>query len=41
LLHNTFGYDKSVLMSTGFEAADTAVKFARRWGYNIKKVPDN
>lgn len=28
-------------MSTGFEAAETAVKFARRWGYNVKKVPNN
>lgn len=27
-------------MSTGFEAAETAVKFARRWGYNVKGVQD-
>jgi ornithine--oxo-acid transaminase len=28
-------------MSTGYEGDDTAVKFARRWGYNVKGIPDN
>mmetsp|Transcript_17110 Transcript_17110/g.1527 ORF Transcript_17110/g.1527 Transcript_17110/m.1527 type:complete len:112 (+) Transcript_17110:409-744(+) len=27
-------------MSTGYEACDTAVKFARRWAYNVKGVED-
>lgn len=28
-------------MNTGVEAGDTACKLARRWGYDIKKIPDN
>lgn len=28
-------------MTTGYEACDTAVKFARRWGYNVKGIKDN
>ena len=33
------GYDKALLMNTGAEAVETAIKAARRWGYNVKKVP--
>lgn len=33
------GYDKFLLMNTGAEAVETAVKAARRWGYLVKKVP--
>ena len=36
-----FNYDKAILMSTGVESDETAIKFARRWAYNVKKVPDN
>ena len=36
---NTFNYDKLLPMNTGVEAAETAVKLARKWGYEIKKVP--
>lgn len=28
-------------MNTGVEAGESAVKFARRWAYDVKKVPDN
>ena len=28
-------------MSTGYEAGDTAVKYARRWAYNVKGVEEN
>lgn len=28
-------------MSTGCEAGETAVKYARRWAYNVKGVPQN
>lgn len=31
-------YDKALLMNTGAEAVETAIKAARRWGYNKKKV---
>jgi ornithine--oxo-acid transaminase len=37
----TFGFDKLLPMNTGVEAAETAVKLARKWGYEIKKVPEN
>ena len=40
-LYQTFGYDKSLMMNSGVEAGESAVKFARRWGYEVKKVPDN
>lgn len=33
------GYDKALLMNTGAEAVETAIKAARRWGYNKKGVP--
>ena len=35
------GYDKMLPMNTGCEAAETAVKLARRWGYVKKGIPDN
>ena len=28
-------------MNSGSEAVETAIKFARRWGYVIKKIPNN
>jgi ornithine--oxo-acid transaminase len=33
-----FGYDKVLPMNTGVEAVETALKLARRWGYDIKKI---
>lgn len=36
-----FGYDKVLPMNTGVEAAETAVKLARRWAYDVKGVPPN
>ena len=36
-----FGYDKVLPMNTGVEAAETAVKLARRWGYVNKGIPEN
>ncbi len=36
-----FGYDKLLPMNTGAEAVETAIKLARRWGYDVKKVADN
>ena len=37
----TFGYDKVILMNTGAEANETALKLARKWGYLKKKIPTN
>ncbi|CAD8093840.1 unnamed protein product [Paramecium sonneborni] len=36
-----FKYDKVLFMNSGVEAGESAIKFARRWAYNIKKVPEN
>jgi len=36
-----FGYDKVLPMNTGVEAGETAIKLARKWGYNVKGIPDN
>lgn len=36
-----FGYDKVLMMNTGAEANETAIKLARRWGYTVKGIPDN
>jgi ornithine--oxo-acid transaminase len=33
-----FGYDKVLPMNTGVEAVETALKLARKWGYEIKGV---
>jgi len=38
---NLFGYDKLLPMNTGVEGGETACKLARKWAYNVKKVPDN
>jgi hypothetical protein len=34
-----FGYDKVLPMNTGVEGGETAIKLARRWGYDVKGVP--
>ncbi|VDL68150.1 unnamed protein product [Nippostrongylus brasiliensis] len=36
-----FKYDKVLPMNTGVEACESAVKLARRWAYDVKKVPHN
>jgi ornithine--oxo-acid transaminase len=36
-----FGYDKVLPINTGVEAGETAIKLSRKWGYNVKGVPDN
>ena len=41
LFCKTFGYDKFFMANGGTEAAESAVKFARRWGYLDKKIPEN
>jgi ornithine--oxo-acid transaminase len=33
------GYEKVLMMNTGAEAVETAIKAARRWGYRKKGVP--
>jgi ornithine--oxo-acid transaminase len=36
-----FGYQKVLPMNTGVEAVETAIKLARRWGYEVKGIPEN
>ncbi|PPL00362.1 ornithine--oxo-acid transaminase [Parapedobacter indicus] len=36
-----FGYDKVLPMNSGVEAVETALKLARRWGYDKKGIPNN
>jgi ornithine--oxo-acid transaminase len=36
---DTFGYQKSLFMNSGAEANETAIKLARKWGYNRKGIP--
>ncbi|MFM7910968.1 MAG: aminotransferase class III-fold pyridoxal phosphate-dependent enzyme, partial [Bacteroidota bacterium] len=38
----TFGFDRLLPMNTGVEAAETSVKLARRWAYEVKGIaPDS
>lgn len=38
---NYFGFDKVLPMNTGVEGGETAIKLARRWAYDVKKVAEN
>ena len=40
-MHEIFRFDRLLPMNTGVEGAESAVKLARRWGYDIKKIPEN
>src|ERR1700755_3026598 len=41
MISRYFGYDKVLPMNTGVEAVETAIKICRRWGYEVKGIPDN
>ena len=36
-----FGYDKVLFMNSGAEGVETGIKLARKWGYNVKGIPEN
>ena len=36
-----FDYQRVLPMNSGVEAGETAIKLARKWGYEVKKVPEN
>ncbi len=38
-LHDLTGYDLALPMNSGAEAAETALKLARKWGYVVKGIP--
>lgn len=35
-----FGFDRLLMMNTGVEAVETALKLCRKWGYREKKIPE-
>jgi len=39
-LHDLTGYEMALPMNSGAEAVETAVKTARKWGYQIKGIPE-
>ncbi|MCL4811173.1 MAG: ornithine--oxo-acid transaminase [Vicinamibacteraceae bacterium] len=39
-LHSLTGMDLALLMNSGAEAVETALKAARKWGYTVKGIPD-
>ena len=36
-----FGFDKVLPMNSGAEAVETALKLARKWGYEVKGIPQD
>jgi ornithine--oxo-acid transaminase len=40
LLCEMAGFEKALLMNSGAEAVETAIKLARKWGYTVKGVPE-
>ncbi|MBL7977932.1 MAG: ornithine--oxo-acid transaminase [Bacteroidetes Order II. Incertae sedis bacterium] len=41
LLSKTFDYDKALVMNSGVEAVETALKLCRKWAYTVKGIPEN
>ena len=39
-LHELTGFELALPMNTGAEAVETAIKIARRWGYEVKGIPE-
>ncbi len=35
-----FGYDKVLPVNSGVEAVETAIKLSRKWGYEVKGIPE-
>jgi ornithine--oxo-acid transaminase len=35
------GFEMALPMNTGAEAVETAIKLSRKWGYRVKRVPDD
>lgn len=40
-LCETTGFERALPMNTGAEAVETALKAARKWGYQVKQVPSD
>jgi len=39
-LHEATGFEMALPMNTGAEAVETAIKTARKWGYQVKGIPE-
>jgi ornithine--oxo-acid transaminase len=40
-LHDLTGMEMALLMNSGAEAVETAIKTARKWGYTVKGIPQD
>lgn len=40
-LHELTGFEMALLMNSGAEAVETAIKASRKWGYTVKGIPEN
>jgi len=40
-LHDLTGFEMALPMNSGAEAVETAIKTARKWGYNVKGIPED
>ncbi|XP_075975561.1 ornithine aminotransferase, mitochondrial-like [Anticarsia gemmatalis] len=40
MMTELFGFDRLLPMNTGVEGGESAIKFARKWGYEVKKIPE-
>lgn len=38
-LSQLFGYDKALIMNSGVEAVESAMKLCRKWAYQVKGIP--
>lgn len=38
---NYFGFDRLLPANSGVEAGEAAIKLCRRWGYDVKGIPEN
>jgi ornithine--oxo-acid transaminase len=38
---NLLGFDRILPMNTGVEGGESAIKLARKWGYEVKGIPSN
>lgn len=39
-LHQIFAYDKALVMNSGVEAVETALKLCRKWAYQVKGIAE-
>lgn len=40
-LHEITGFEMALMMNSGTEAVESSIKLARKWGYEVKGIPDD